>query len=312
MKKILLGFTLLCSFLGAEVIKIEPVYYYESDPFISIQPKIFDIFNYIFSEEEENKLGYDVYVRHKDFDFNAFCKSNYLANNTTCEQSSKDEKLKFVTYKDVVFSLKINSDDYLNATFGADKNITIKNAKPEKLSRVMLESYPARISLLVGKSFLPNFQEAIELAKYLAKKGQKEKELEIYEDVVYAGGGIFSLRRTIYCIRDLNDHLLKYFTVYYKSKEIKLSDILDKNSPKLLALIKDKLKHLPWAFVPIRLSLNDNFYLDQEGVVFVFNKYQVSSGVAGMVEIRISYENIKKYADIDVLANLKKFNTVFI
>ncbi|RYD76293.1 MAG: DUF3298 domain-containing protein, partial [Sphingobacteriales bacterium] len=48
-----------------------------------------------------------------------------------------------------------------------------------------------------------------------------------------------------------------------------------------------------------KLSLNDNFYLTPQGIIFYYNENEIGPGAYGGIPVFISYESVKKYIKED-------------
>lgn len=100
-------------------------------------------------------------------------------------------------------------------------------------------------------------------------------------------GGVHGLVTTSYYVYD-----------FYDNEEITLSNIFNEESlPAILTLIKEKLSQWEYAdgIDMGSVSVTENFYINDEGICWIYNPYEIAPYALGAIEVKLPFSEIKNY-----------------
>lgn len=89
-----------------------------------------------------------------------------------------------------------------------------------------------------------------------------------------------------------------YVYDFYENVEITLNNIFkDEAIPEILSLIKQELSHRDYAesISMDDVNVTENFYVDKDGISWVYNPYEIAPYALGEIEVKLPYSEIEKY-----------------
>ncbi len=126
-------------------------------------------------------------------------------------------------------------------------------------------------------------------------------EYILSNDILYNAHGILSYSCDTYVYtggaHGLNTTLC-YVYDFYDNKEVLINSIFKEESlPNVLSLIKEELAREEYAddIDMDNVNVTENFFVDDEGIHWIYNPYEIAPYALGAIEVSIPYSDIEKY-----------------
>lgn len=237
--------------------------------------------------------------------------------NITEESNFPSDKLEFATISDTTSYNIANKSDMPKIEI----NLNLLYPKANGVAgddKLLLKDF---INTCLGEKFAKktSFEEAVksyidnDIANYkievcgstpenkIKAESWMNHEKIISNEIFYNAHGIMSYACNIYTYTGGTHGLgVKSCYVYdfYENVEITLNNIFkDEAIPEILSLIKQELSQRENAesISMDDVNVTENFYVDKDGISWVYNPYEIAPYALGEIEVKLPYSEIEKY-----------------
>ncbi|VBB43404.1 conserved hypothetical protein [uncultured Paludibacter sp.] len=154
------------------------------------------------------------------------------------------------------------------------------------------------------QDYTPDFQEAVK--KTGGPKMNNEIDIEgvsmfldnkilsySYESFVYLGGAHGNTNRMLYNFDLRNAYIIKESDLFISDYKETLTELIKEQIVEQSAEIESVADLNDFDFWADQIKPNENFYISEDGLVYVFNPYEIAPYSMGQTEVTLPYEKLK-------------------
>ncbi len=195
--------------------------------------------------------------------------------------------LKLRTSSTILLFPTLHNKTLLDSIY-SPSGIKLETYSKEKLKKELENQKEAYFSQAQedAKEYTPDFEQTWEENSYMKVFSNQNVLTISYENDGYSGGahGYYNILFKNFDLK--NNAVIQLSDIFMDINKIGWNEILMKNfknSDQKEMLLVDKI------------PVNNNFYFDSQNITFVYNQYEITAYAAGVVEISISFSDLKPY-----------------
>ncbi|MGC3979082.1 MAG: DUF3298 domain-containing protein [Paludibacteraceae bacterium] len=114
-----------------------------------------------------------------------------------------------------------------------------------------------------------------------------------FESYIYFGGAHGNTNRLLYNFDLSNAHIIKESDLFIPEYKESLTALIKEQIVEESAEIESVADLNDFDFWADQIKPNGNFYIDEEGLVYVFNQYEIAPYSMGQTEVTLPFEKLK-------------------